>query len=254
MMGYRYGYDEKEFERLQEQHRVWLPLTREHWQAGNVRSGDVVLDLGCGPGFASIELAKQGIRVLASDRDQKSLDALAARCTEHGITNIHLIPACDALDLPPLEETPTVAYMRWFLCYLGAPKTETLVHRLSLDPGSRLLVHDFINYRSARLEPASDAIQSVIETFYRGMKDADIGFALPAILERCGFTVTWKRVVPLAITPRDPEWSWPDQFFRLHAPEVRNSEAFFRDWDLATKDADTLFYSWPVLQLVAVKR
>jgi ubiquinone/menaquinone biosynthesis C-methylase UbiE len=254
MTDYIYGYDLREFRRLEQQHRVWLPHTREHWQAGHVRAEDVVLDLGCGPGFASTELAEQDIRVLAADRDQSSLDVLAARCKEKAITGIHIYPACDVMELPRLELTPTAVYMRWLLCYLGASRTEALFNKLALKAGSRLLIHDFINYRSARLEPFSDAVQYVVETYFQRIKDADIGFSLPAILERCGFEVTWKRVVAMAIAPSDPEWSWPDQFFRLHVPSLENADAFFRDWNKAAQNPGTLFYGWPVLQIVAVKK
>jgi SAM-dependent methyltransferase len=249
MTEYLFGYDPKEFRRLEEQHRVWLPWTREHLQAGAVQSGDVVLDLGCGPGFVSTDLAKQGVRVLACDKNEKSLKALDERRTQEGIANIHIYPPCDALDLPQFEETPTVAYMRWLLCYLGVSSAETLFRRLPLDSGGRLLIHDYINYRAARLEPYSEAVQAVIGTFFELLADADIGFALPAILGRCGFKVAWKRIVAMAISPGDPEWSWPDQFFELHV----KSEAALRDWRQAARNPGTLFSSWPVLQLVAVK-
>ncbi len=217
-----------------------------------------MLDAGCGPGFVSTDLAEQGVHVLASDGDQKSLDVLDARRQERGLSNIRAYPACDVLELPEFEPNPTVAYMRWLLCYLGVEKTETLFRNLSRYPGIRLLIHDFINYRSARLVPSSEAVQLVIGGFYREMKDADIGFALPAILERCGFKITWKRIVTLAAAPNDLEWSWPDEFFRLHIPRLKNSEpfseAFFRDWNLAAENPGAFFCAWPVLQLVAVKR
>jgi SAM-dependent methyltransferase len=254
MTEYLFGYDAKEFRRLAAQHRVWLPHTQKHWKTGGIQRGDVVLDLGCGPGFASTDLTKEGVRVLACDRSDKSLRALDARCNQEGIEGIQIYPACDALELPEFDVRPTAVYMRWMLCYLGAEKTEALFRKLPLDPAGRLLVHDYINYRSARLKPFSESVQSAIETFSRTLPDADIGFALPAILDRCGFEITWKRIVVLAISPGDPEWSWPNEFFELHAGLIEDSEAFLRDWRQAAQNLGTLFFSWPVLQLVAVKR
>jgi SAM-dependent methyltransferase len=254
MADYVFGYDARELRRLEEQHRIWLPFTREHLQAANVQAGDVVLDLGCGPGFVSTELVRRGAGVLAVDRDQQSLDLLTIRCRDEKIEGIHIYPACDALNLPQFDSNPTVTYMRWLLCYLGGAKTETLLRDLPFVSGSRLLIHDYLNYRSARLEPSSNKMQSVIDAFFQRMADADIGFKLPSILERCGFDITWKRIVAMAIAPSDPEWSWPDHFFELHVPSMEDSEAFLGDWRKAAENPGALFYSWPVLQLVAAKR
>jgi SAM-dependent methyltransferase len=251
---YLCGYGATEFSRLEEQHRIWQGHTREHFCAANLNHDDVVLDVGCGPGFVSADLAAQGISVLATDRHQASLDSLAARCQRERLSNIHIYPASDVLAMPALHERPTVAYMRWILCFLGSTKTEALIRKLPLRTGGRILVHDFINYRSARLEPFSPAVQSTIEMLFQKMADADIGFELPGILIRSGFRVTWKRVVPMAIAPTDPEWLWPDQFFKLHVPSLGDSIAFFQDWNAAAHNPAALFYSWPVLQLVAVKQ
>lgn len=252
---YRYGYSASEFERLREQHRVWLPSTLEHLQAGNIGSDDVVLDLGCGPGFVATEMAQSAARVLAFDRDLGSLEVLRTRCEEAGIENVTTLPAGNVLELPELPVQPTAAYMRWLLCYLGAAGTEKLFRTLAdrLTAGGRLLVHDYINYRSVHLEPSSEVFRSVIETFHRDMPDADIGFALPMILQRCGFRIAWKRIVVMAISPADKAWSWPDQFFRIHVPPLPNAEEFLKEWEHAATNHDTVFYSWPVIQLVAVK-
>ena len=254
MSDYVYGYDPQEFRRLQEQHQVWWSRTREHLDAADFRAGDLVLDLGCGPGFVSTDLASMGAHVLACDQDLTSLHALEERCKEQAIAGVRVYPPCVAPELPTFDVTPTMVYMRWFLCYLGAAKTEALVRKLPLEAGGRLLVHDYINYRSARREPPSDVIRSVIDTF-AGTFFGDIGFALPSILERCGFQITWKRVVALAIAPNDPEWVWPDHFFELHVPSKIPllADAFLQDWRAGAQDPGTLFYSWPVLQLVAVK-
>lgn len=256
MNDYIYGYDPREFRRLEQQHQVWLSRTHEHLIAADFRAGDVVLDLGCGPGFVSMQLASMGAHVLALDHDATSLNALAARCQEQGISGVRTYPPCDALDLPEFDVRPTMAYMRWLLCYLGTEKVEALLRKLPLEAGGRLVVHDYINYRSAWREPGSDIVQAVIARFSHGFPDGDIGFVLPAILGRCGFKITWKRVVALVIAPDDSEWVWPDQFFELHVPDKmpEMAGAFLRDWRDAAKSPGTLFYSWPVLQLVAVKK
>jgi hypothetical protein len=196
--------------------------------------------------------SRPAARVIALDRDPVSLSALRSR----GLKNIEVLPPIHFPDLPEFSPRPTVAYMRWLLCYLGAADTEALFRTLfdRLLPGGRLLIHDYINYRSARLEPPSKVVHDVIDAFYGEIKE--IGFSLPAILVRCGFQISWKRVVPMAITPADEAWSWPDQFFRLYVPQhipPELAKLFMEEWEVASKDPTTVFYSWPVIQIVAEK-
>ncbi|HEY6140654.1 MAG TPA: methyltransferase domain-containing protein [Thermoanaerobaculia bacterium] len=248
---YRFGYSAAEFERLLQQHRIWQPATDEHLQAGKIQPGDIVLDLGCGPGFVSIDMVSRGASIMALDRDPGSLSALRSR----GLENVEVLPPTHLPDLPEFPRQPTAAYMRWVLCYLGAADTETLFRTLfdRLLPGGRLLIHDYMNYRSARLEPASNAVQDVINTFHGQLADADIGSALPDILARCGFEISWKRIVSMTIKSTDDAWSWPDQFFRLHVPPLENSKPFMNDWASAAKNPEAVFHSWPVIQIVAEK-
>ena len=54
---YLLGTDTKEFERLKAQHQVWSGATSRLWDLAKFGPGTRLLDLGCGPGFAAIELA-----------------------------------------------------------------------------------------------------------------------------------------------------------------------------------------------------
>ena len=78
---------------LQNPHKILAP---------HVSDGMSALDVGCGPGFFSIELARlvgPGGRVIAADLQQGMLDRLAAKITGTDLsTRIHLLK-CDTANL-----------------------------------------------------------------------------------------------------------------------------------------------------------
>ena len=49
--------DREEIDRLGLQHEVWHRETSRAIEAGAFKAGDDVADLGCGPGFLSVDLA-----------------------------------------------------------------------------------------------------------------------------------------------------------------------------------------------------
>ena len=55
---YILGTHDDEVARLGVQHRAWLPITRAAWKSAGIREGQVVFDVGCGPGYASLDLAQ----------------------------------------------------------------------------------------------------------------------------------------------------------------------------------------------------
>jgi 2-polyprenyl-3-methyl-5-hydroxy-6-metoxy-1,4-benzoquinol methylase len=67
---------------------------------GDIR-GRTVVELGCGPGAASLYLADLGAEVTAIDVSQKAIDDLAAHCATHGIRNVRAI-CTTALDIGAL--------------------------------------------------------------------------------------------------------------------------------------------------------
>jgi len=75
----------------------------------DLKKGDVVLDLGCGPGDYAIECARivgaTGL-VYALDRQQELLDDLKERAERMGLDNIRAIPRDITLPLP-LEDNCT---------------------------------------------------------------------------------------------------------------------------------------------------
>src|SRR5690349_1662068 len=80
-----------EIERLRLQHHAWIERAYAIFRKGGIGEGDVVLDLGCGPGFTSFELARvvgaRG-RVIARDESARFLEWLAAERDRLGLANV----------------------------------------------------------------------------------------------------------------------------------------------------------------------
>ena len=56
---YVLGTDRAELERLGLQHQLWLAQATAAWERAGFRRGHQILDVGCGPGFATLDLAQR---------------------------------------------------------------------------------------------------------------------------------------------------------------------------------------------------
>ena len=54
---YILGTDKEELHRLGIQHQVWASEAQKGWTLAGFTAGQTLLDLGCGPGFCTKELA-----------------------------------------------------------------------------------------------------------------------------------------------------------------------------------------------------
>ena len=73
---YPFGYGDEELQRLREQHRVWQEENQRLLNRAGFGQGNTLVDLGCGPGFTTLDLARRvgpmG-RIIAVDRDGESV-------------------------------------------------------------------------------------------------------------------------------------------------------------------------------------
>ncbi len=88
---YVLGTHDDEISRLALQHRVWRPRALDAWRRAGFTVGQTLLDIGCGPGHASVDLAEivgPSGRIVAIDRSRRFLDALEATRLQRGLDNI----------------------------------------------------------------------------------------------------------------------------------------------------------------------
>src|SRR5687768_15958181 len=96
---YVLGTHDDEIERLGLQHRVWRPRTTDAWQRAGFTVVQTLIDVGCGPGYATLDLAEivgPTGRVVAIDRSRRFLDHLGAQLNARAIQ--HLDTSVRALD------------------------------------------------------------------------------------------------------------------------------------------------------------
>ena len=215
---YVLGTHDDEIARLALQHRVWRPRALDAWRRAGFTVGQTVLDIGCGPGHAALDLAEivgpRG-RVLAFDRSRRFLDALSAAQRQRGLANISTFEL--DLDEEPLPAAGAdAAWSRWVFAFMKRPRA--LLERVAgaLRPGGTLVLHEYLHYATWRMTPRSaefeEFVRTVIERWRASGGEPDVGLDLPRWLEELGFDL--RSLTPIIdIVPASSfVWQWPRTF------------------------------------------
>jgi len=266
---YLFGHSREELERLGRQHLVWAEDQRRQVERAGFAPGDTLVDLGCGPGYTTLDLARlvgpQG-RVIAVDRDgERSLPLLEQRAEAAGLFNVETREA--GLETFDLEQgSVDGVYCRMVLMYLPEHDVASLLARAAswLRPGGALALAEFCNYRHFHVHPPMEHMPVVIETLMEAIEgnrgcNAQIGNVLPGLLAGAGFRVDF-HVNTKAVRATTPEWGWPDAFFRERLPGMvgdgyltdERVQGFLAEWDERSRDPAAMYFSAPLMEVVAV--
>lgn len=264
---YVLGTHEDELERLGVQHRAWRDVVLDCWQTAGVTTGSKVLDVGAGPGYATVDLADivgPTGKVVAVERSTNFLNAINQTIQTRGLSNVE-VHELDLMndDLPggPLD----FSWCRWVLCFVSDP--EVVVKKISnaLRPGGRAIFHEYGHYTTWRFIPPRlnhEEFRDYVVATWRGSGgDPDTGLRLPTWLNNAGLAI--RSIVPriFCIRPSDFMWQWPAQFIQVHLvrlQELGKIDTSFADKvlaDLAAAEREGSFMMTPlVLEIVAEKR
>ena len=264
---YVLGTNDEEIARLGVQHRVWRARAIDAWRRGGIAPGQTVVDVGCGPGYASLDLAElvgPSGRVIAIDRSQRFLAALRAAADSHGLTQISTIEAdLDAMTLP---DGVDLIWCRWVAAFVSDPKRLLTKIHAALRPGGAFVSHEYFDYGQWRLAPETselvEFVRTVIATWRDSGGEPNVGLEIPQWCASLGFEVRDTRPIMDVLAPHDAAWQWPRAFVEsgLHRlTELGHFTPSRADeiWQafLARESAPgTLMVTPAVLETVAVKR
>jgi SAM-dependent methyltransferase len=182
-------------ERLRLLARVVQPTTRALLERAGVRAGMACLDVGCGGGDSSLELARlvgpQG-RVVGIDLDATKIEL--ARREAMAPCEFHVAAA----DSGGPEAAFDVVYARFLLTHLRDPASVLRAMLARLRPGGLVVVED-IDFRGHFCEPPLWAFQRYVELYTAVVRrrgaDPEIGPRLPGLLLDAGCAQVETQVV-----------------------------------------------------------
>lgn len=269
---YILGTQADESARLGLQHRLWSASTHLLWERARIQPGQSVMDLGCGPGHAAMDLAQivgPTGRVIAVDESATFLKQLHDHAVSRRFHHIERVLG-DVQDLTSVLPGETgqidAAYLRWVLCFV--PRPEDVVSELAkfIKPGGCVAVQDYFNYeRCLTLAPRREAFTKVISAVAASWRsrggDTDIMGKLPGMFLRHGFRIEHLDVVQRMARPGSQLWHWPNSFWQTFVPKLvetgfiteEDMLAFNKTWEDASADPASFIQLPPVFELIAVK-
>ena len=228
---YILGTERADLHRLGLQHQVWSGEARRGWEIAEFTEGQTILDLGCGPGYCTKELAyivgQQG-KVIGVDQSKHFIDYLQKGIELDGLENVDL--QCASFDDMELEEESLDGiYHRWALAWSDNP--QYIISRLyeALKPGGVIVSHEYYDWSIFQTEPQLPALNHAVKTAYSSFENSDgeinIGKHLPRMFQEVGLEVISQRTISKVGYNYDLVWQWPKSFLEIYIPKLMESEA-----------------------------
>jgi SAM-dependent methyltransferase len=211
---YVLGTHDEEIERLGLQHRAWRQRALDAWRSARIGVGQSVLDVGCGPGYATLDLAElvgPSGRVVAVDKSERFLGALEARRRPRSIDNITTFRAdLDAGEFP--EVIADRAWCRWVFAFVKNPRALLARIAAALAPEEIIVLHEYFDYSTWRAAPRCSELEEFVSAVMASWRDnggePDIALSLPGWLEELGFELRTARPIIDVVQPDHLSRTW----------------------------------------------
>lgn len=226
---YVLGTGDDELQRLGLQHRLWSDALLAACRRAQLGIGQRVLDVGCGPGFAALDLAQivtERGAVLGVDESAPFLEYLQSQAKARQLPHVQTRCAdVQQLGAALANEAPfDLAYARWVLCFVPDPAAVVRSVASLLKPGARFVVHDYFNYTAMTLAPRSVAFDRAVAATAKAWRgrggDPDLVARLPQILQAAGLQLEHLELHARMARGTDSMFAWIDTWWHTFAPKL----------------------------------
>lgn len=225
---YILGTETAELHRLGLQHQVWSDEAIKGWELAGFTAGHSLLDLGCGPGFCTTELAYivgQNGKVIGIDKSELYINFLNNLTKQFGLPIE--TQCCDFNSMQLETNSLDGIYDRWALAWV--PNAEALITKLykALKKGGTFVTQEYFDWSTLQTEPNFPALDKGIAAALLSLEEQNgninVGRNLPKYFENCGFEVISTRPLTKMVTPKQFAWHWPKSFFTIYFPKLVDS-------------------------------
>ena len=265
---YILGTHDEEIARLGLQHQVWRPHMLAAWMRGGMTRGSKVVDIGAGPGYATLDAAEivgpKG-QVIAVERSGQFLEFARRQAEQRALAWVSFQQADlveDDLQLAGFD----LAWCRWVASFVSSP--QRLVERLAaaLRVGGKAVLHEYAHYATWRVVPRNDRFESFVEEVMASWRatggEPDIAAVLVPLLASAGFEIIGLRPLIFAVRPTDFMWRWPAAFIASNPPRLVElgrvqsawAEALQKEFDALGENPNAVILTPLVLEIIAEKR
>ena len=264
---YVLGTHDAEVARLGLQHRVWREVTASCWRRAGINVGSRVIDVGAGPGYATIDLAEivgSSGTVLAIERSARFLDVAREAVRLRGLSNVEFREA-DLMTYSLGELNSDFAWCRWVASFVSSPAKLIENIARALRPGGTAIFHEYSDYGTWRIAPRRPAVEKfareVMESWRANGGEPDVALAFPPLLRAAGLHIVDVRPHIRVVSPADYTWQWPASFVEINLERLQELGRVTTEWaddvrrEFAEASSDqTSQLTTPLfLEIVAVK-
>jgi SAM-dependent methyltransferase len=233
---YVLGTNDEELERLGLQHRVWRPVVLDCWRRAGITFGSKVIDVGAGPGYATMDLAElvgPTGEVLAIERSGRFVEFAKKSCASRGLTNVRFREA-DLMEETLGQGEFDATWCRWVASFVSSPQKLINTIASALRPGGVAIFHEYIDYRTWRVAPRRPALESFVNEVMASWRDnggePDVALDFPNLFREAGLRTIEAHPRILTITPRDYAWQWPASFIETNLARLKELGRVDSDW------------------------
>ena len=264
---YVLGTHDAEIQRLQLQHGIWRDLVQDCWQRAGISNGQTVVDIGCGPGFASVDLASQvgaNGKVIGIERSERFIEFAKAHCQAQQKNNVSFQLADVMLDeLSPYNAD--AIWCRWLAIFVSDPALLVQKMANAVKPGGKIIFHEYLHYETYQCIPPSkyleEFVQHVMSSWREFGGEPNVARYLPEHLSAANCRIIDTRPISFSAQPHQAVWQWPASFTNINLQRLLNLNLVDQDWVAAVKtdvvkleaNPNALFVTPMVLEIIAEK-
>ena len=265
---YILGSDLEELNRLHFQHKVWSREAFTLWDKMALTLGKHILDMGCGPGYTSFDLAtivgSEG-KVVGIDKTEGYIQYAKEQTLHRHLDQLSFIMT-GIIDSNFDDNSFDAVYSRWVLSWIKDVEEVIAKVAKTIKPGGLFMFQEYLNWGTLAIYPQTKEVNTVIaacrESWVQMDSEINIGPLLPELLADYNFEIIHQQILPKMGNSSSLVWQWPGTFLKIYSLKLveyglltaKQREDFLPVWSELEKNPNAFICGPLMMEVVGKKK